>query len=158
MFQYVNPYGKVQNCSTGSVLKPFPKIIIIITNVSIYPVWVSGLRTDPLHLLAGCRKRRLNQAPSTSVASSDYWWWTGVKERTFGRGAPCGNPSIRTQLFAADRRTSHGSKKNETLRCPTEEPEETRKSKCCPTGRRRTGILRRPQWRIVHWDWCWYWG
>jgi len=27
------------------------------------PVCVSGLRIDPLHLLAGCRKRRLNQAP-----------------------------------------------------------------------------------------------
>jgi len=26
-----------------------------------------------------------------------------VKEGTFGRGAPCGNPSARTQLFAADR-------------------------------------------------------
>jgi len=26
------------------------------------PVWVSGLRIDPLRLLAGCRKRRLNQA------------------------------------------------------------------------------------------------
>jgi len=28
-----------------------------------YPVWVPGLRIDPLRLLAGCRKRRLNQAP-----------------------------------------------------------------------------------------------
>jgi len=46
--------------------------------------------------------------------------------------APCGNPSARTQLFAADRRTS--SNKEETLRCPTEAPEETRKSECCPTG------------------------
>jgi len=27
------------------------------------PVWVPGLRIDPLRLLAGCRKRRLNQAP-----------------------------------------------------------------------------------------------
>jgi len=27
------------------------------------PVWVPGLRIDPLCLLAGCRKRRLNQAP-----------------------------------------------------------------------------------------------
>jgi len=26
-------------------------------------VWVPGLRIDPLRLLAGCRKRRLNQAP-----------------------------------------------------------------------------------------------
>jgi len=37
-----------------------------------------------------------------------------VKEKTFGRGAPCGNPSARTQLFAAGRQTSHGSKKEET--------------------------------------------
>jgi len=27
------------------------------------PVWVPGLRIDPLGLLAGCRERRLNQAP-----------------------------------------------------------------------------------------------
>jgi len=26
-------------------------------------VWVPRLRIDPLRLLAGCRKRRLNQAP-----------------------------------------------------------------------------------------------
>jgi len=51
-----------------------------------------------------------------------------VKEGTFGRGAPCGNPSTRTQLFAADRRTSHGSKKEETLRLPTEAPDETERS------------------------------
>jgi len=55
-----------------------------------------------------------------------------VKEGTFGRGAPCGNPSSRTQLFAAERRTSHGSKKEETLRCPTEAPEETRKANAAP--------------------------
>jgi len=50
-----------------------------------------------------------------------------VKEGTFGRGAPRGNPSARTRLFAADRRTSHGSKKEETLRRPTEVPEERKK-------------------------------
>jgi len=50
-----------------------------------------------------------------------------VKEGTFGRGAPRENPSARTQLFAADRRTSHGSKKEETLRHPTESLEENRK-------------------------------
>jgi len=55
-----------------------------------------------------------------------------VKEGTFGRGAPRGNPSARTQLFAADRRTSHGSKKDETLRCQMEVPKKTRKSECCP--------------------------
>jgi len=41
---------------------------------------------------------------------------------------PCGNPFARTQLFAADRQTSHGSKKEETLRRPTETPEETESS------------------------------
>jgi len=48
-----------------------------------------------------------------------------VKEGTFGRGVLCGNPSARTQLFGAGRRTSHGSKKEETLRHPTEALEET---------------------------------
>jgi len=55
-----------------------------------------------------------------------------VKDGTFGRGAPYGNPSVRTQLFAADKRTSHGSKKEETLMCPTEAPEETRKANAAP--------------------------
>jgi len=50
-----------------------------------------------------------------------------VKEGTFERGVPCGNPSARTQLFAADRRTSHGSKKEETLRHPMEVPEKKQK-------------------------------
>jgi len=51
-----------------------------------------------------------------------------VKEGTFGREAPRGNPSARTRLFAADRQTSHGSEKEETLRCPMEAPEETERS------------------------------
>jgi len=34
-----------------------------VTCDSLTPVWVPGLRIDPLCLLAGCRKRRLNQAP-----------------------------------------------------------------------------------------------
>jgi len=41
---------------------------------------------------------------------------------------PSKNPSARIQVFAADRRTSHGSKKEETLRRPTEVPEETERS------------------------------
>jgi len=40
---------------------------------------------------------------------------------------PRGNPSARTQLFAADRRTSQGSKKEEAFRRPTEAPKENRK-------------------------------
>jgi len=55
-----------------------------------------------------------------------------VKEGTFGRGAPCGNFSARTQLFAADRRTGHDSKKEETLRCLMELPEVTRKANAAP--------------------------
>jgi len=43
-------------------------------------------------------------------------------------GGPRGNASARTQLFAADRRTSHCLKKEETLRHPTEALEETEKS------------------------------
>jgi len=57
-----------------------------------------------------------------------------VKEGKFGRGAPCGNSSARTQLFAADRRISHGSEKEETLGCQTEAPEETRKRRILPHG------------------------
>jgi len=46
--------------------------------------------------------------------------------------APSGNPPVRTQLFAADRRISHGSKKEETLRRPTDAPEETKKANAVP--------------------------
>jgi len=52
-----------------------------------------------------------------------------VKDGTFGRGAPLGNPSARTQLFAADRRTSHGSKKEKILRRPTETSEKTERNR-----------------------------
>jgi len=55
---------------------------LVIIAVVLDPVWVPGLRIDPLRLLAGCRKRRLTRHPSTSAASSDYWWWSGVKEGT----------------------------------------------------------------------------
>jgi len=42
----------------------FAVIIHIVVPIPVsYPVWVPGLRIDPLCLLAGCRKRRLNQAP-----------------------------------------------------------------------------------------------
>jgi len=41
---------------------------------------------------------------------------------------PSGNPSAKTQLIAADGRTSHGSKKEETRRRPTEAPKETERS------------------------------
>jgi len=51
-----------------------------------------------------------------------------VKERIFGKGAPRGNPSARTQLFAADRCTIHGSKKKGTLGHPTDVLEETERS------------------------------
>jgi len=33
-----------------------------VTKGELYPVWVLGLRMDPLRLLAGCCKMRLNQA------------------------------------------------------------------------------------------------
>jgi len=123
-----------------------------------YPVWVPGLKIDPLRLLAGCRKRRLNQAPLNPRGLIWLLMMDWSERGNIRKRGPLWNPSVRTQLFAADRRTSHGSKKEETFRCPTEALEETRKSECCPTGRRRTGSLRRPQWRIVHWDWCWHWG
>jgi len=41
----------------GSFGAGFAKFLIA------YPAWVPALRIDPLRLLAGCRKRRLNQAP-----------------------------------------------------------------------------------------------
>jgi len=36
------------------------------------PVWVPGLRIDPLRLLAACRKRRLNQAPLNLCGPADW--------------------------------------------------------------------------------------
>jgi len=57
-----------------------------------------------------------------------------VKEGTFGRGAPRGNPSARTELFGADRQTSRGSKKEETPRHLMEAPRETEKKHLLPNG------------------------
>jgi len=48
-------------------------------------------------------------------------------------------PQELSSLLTVYRRTICGSKKEETLRRPTEAPEKTRKSECCPTGRQRTG-------------------
>jgi len=45
-------------------------------------------------------------------------------------------PVVSNKTVAADAgdpaADDDGSKKEETLRCPTEAPEETRKSECCP--------------------------
>jgi len=47
-WKYVHKF--IECLTTKSLLTPNP------------PVWVPGLRVDPVRLLAGCRKRRLNQA------------------------------------------------------------------------------------------------
>jgi len=86
-----------------------------------YPVWVPGLRIDPLRLLAGCHKRRLNETP---INLRGLIWLLSVDWSERGniwKRGPSWDPSARTQLFAADRRTSDGSKKEETRRCPAEE-------------------------------------
>jgi len=36
---------------------------LVVLCYNLHSVWVPGLRIDPLRLLAGCHKRRLNQAP-----------------------------------------------------------------------------------------------
>jgi len=61
-----------------------------------------------------------------------------VKEGTFGRGAPCGNPSVRTQLFAgtqlfaADKRTSHGSKERRNPQVPDGSARGNKKKRMLP--------------------------
>jgi len=81
------------------------------------PVWVPELRIDPLRLLAGCRKRRLNQAPLNLCGLIWLLMMDWSERGNFQKRGP----SARTQLFAADRRTSHGSKKEETLGRATED-------------------------------------
>jgi len=46
-----------------SHLQAYDVFFFIYLFIYYYPVWVPRLRIDPLRLLAGCRKRRLNQAP-----------------------------------------------------------------------------------------------
>jgi len=45
-----------------------------------------------------------------------------------------GNPSARTQLFGADRQTSHGSKKKKLSGAQWKRLRKQKKSNCCPTG------------------------
>jgi len=47
------------------IMGPIPTKLhqfVISSFLDFHPVWVPGLTIDPLRLLAGCRKRRLNQA------------------------------------------------------------------------------------------------
>jgi len=106
----------------------WPKILFHGTKCCSYPVWVPGLRIDPLHLLIECCKRRLNQTPLNLRGLMWLLTMDCSKRENIRKKGPRGNHSTRTQLFAADRRTSHGSKKGETLRRQTEVPEETEKS------------------------------
>jgi len=47
----------------GLLLEDVGKLMKKYHNVRMfYPMWVPGLRRDPLRLPAGCRKRQLNQA------------------------------------------------------------------------------------------------
>jgi len=57
-----------------------------------------------------------------------------VKEEIFRKGAPCGNPSAKTQLFAADRQT-----RKKTLRCSKKVPEETRNANAAPQVDKKPG-------------------
>jgi len=50
-------------CCCCCCVKSLMRFIYWLSGCRDDPVWVPGLRIDPLRLLAGCRKRRLNQAP-----------------------------------------------------------------------------------------------
>jgi len=53
----VNPY-QLSSATTTATIPTNSNAVVCIA-----PVWVPGLRIDLLRFLAGCRKRRLNQAP-----------------------------------------------------------------------------------------------
>jgi len=57
-------YGANASCGVSvyfPAVRPIP--LMLLCDRGAYPVRVPGLRIDPLHLQAGCRKRRLNHAP-----------------------------------------------------------------------------------------------
>jgi len=66
---------------------------------------------------------------------------------TFGRG----NPSARTQLFGADRRTSHGSKK-EKLSGAQRKRLRKQKKQLLPNELTEDRELEAPTAAIAHWD------
>jgi len=102
--------------------------IVLSISIILYPVRVPGLRIDPLRLLAKCRKRWLNQVPLNLRGLIWLLMMDWSERGNIHKRAPHGSPSARTQLFAADRWTSHGSKKEETRWRPMEVPEETKRS------------------------------
>jgi len=86
-FSHYNNFPPRSVCSRLSIQNSFTKLMLKVSHICtndhiglihkqtihqgfyirvillIFPVWVPGLRIDPLRLLAECRKRRLYQAP-----------------------------------------------------------------------------------------------
>jgi len=96
-----------------------------------HPVWVPELRIDPLHLLAGCRKRRLNQA-TFNLRGLIWLLMMDWSERgNIRKRGPLWEPFHKNSALCSWQANQSWFKERITLRCPTEVPEEKRKSECC---------------------------
>jgi len=66
------------------------------------------------------------------------------ERKNIRKRGPVWEPFRKNSAFAADRQTSHGSKKKETLRCSMDVPEETKKKRMLPHRRAQDRELEAP--------------